>query len=164
MCGLAGIFHPSGGPVDRGLLSRMTSVLAHRGPDGDGFHVEPGVGLGHRRLSIIDVAGGHQPMWNEDESVVIVFNGEIYNYASLWPKLQALGHVFRSDHSDTEAIIHAWESWGPDCLQHLNGRPAGQEAAVLHAADGRDAAVRVGDGGAAAGARAVAADLPGGGG
>jgi asparagine synthase (glutamine-hydrolysing) len=100
----------------------MTSVLAHRGPDGDGFHVEPGVGLGHRRLSIIDVAGGHQPMWNEDESVVIVFNGEIYNYASLWPKLQALGHVFRSDHSDTEAIIHAWESWGPDCLQHLNGQ------------------------------------------
>ncbi len=122
MCGLAGIYHPNRGPVDRALLARMTTVLAHRGPDGEGFHVEPGVGFGHRRLSIVDVAGGHQPMWNEDETVVIVFNGEIYNFPELWPKLQALGHVFRSDHSDTEAIIHAWESWGPDCLQHLNGQ------------------------------------------
>ena len=122
MCGLAGIFDPNGGPVDRALLQRMTDVLSHRGPDGDGFHFEPGVGLGHRRLSVIDVAGGHQPMWNEDESVVIVFNGEIYNFSELWPKLQALGHVFRSNHSDTEAIVHAWESWGPECLQHLNGQ------------------------------------------
>ena len=77
MCGLAGIYHPKGGTVDRGLLTRMTAVLAHRGPDGDGFHTESGIGLGHRRLSIIDVAGGTQPMWNEDGSVVIVFNGEI---------------------------------------------------------------------------------------
>ena len=122
MCGLAGIYHPNRAPIDRSLLTRMTGVLAHRGPDGDGFHVEPGVGLGHRRLSIIDVAGGTQPMWNEDHSVVIVFNGEIYNFPELWPKLKALGHVFRSDHSDTEAILHAWESWGPDCLQHLNGQ------------------------------------------
>jgi asparagine synthase (glutamine-hydrolysing) len=122
MCGLAGIYRPNGAPVDRDLLTRMTTVLAHRGPDGDGYHTEPGVGLGHRRLSIIDVAGGHQPMWNEDDSVVIIFNGEIYNFPELWPKLQALGHVFRSDHSDTEAILHAWESWGPDCLQHLNGQ------------------------------------------
>ena len=122
MCGLAGIFHPSGAAVDRSLLTRMTGVLSHRGPDGDGFHVEPGLGLGHRRLSIIDVAGGTQPMWNEDHSVVIIFNGEIYNFPELWPKLKALGHVFRSDHSDTEAIVHAWESWGPDCLQHLNGQ------------------------------------------
>ena len=122
MCGLAGIYRPNHGPIDRALLAHMTAVLAHRGPDGEGFHVEPGVGFGHRRLSIVDVAGGHQPMWNEDETVVIVFNGEIYNFPELWPKLQALGHVFRSDHSDTEAIIHAWESWGPDCLQHLNGQ------------------------------------------
>ncbi len=121
MCGLAGIFHHAGAPIDRGLLARMTTAIAHRGPDGDGFHVEPGVGLGHRRLSIIDVAGGQQPMWNEDESVVIVFNGEIYNFPELRPELQALGHVFRN-HSDTEAIVHAWESWGVDCLRRLNGQ------------------------------------------
>ena len=121
MCGLAGLYNPNGGPVDRPLLVRMTTALAHRGPDGDGFHVEDGIGLGHRRLSIIDVAGGHQPMWNEDETVVIVFNGEIYNFPELRPKLEALGHVFRT-RSDTEAIVHAWESWGPDCLKHLNGQ------------------------------------------
>ncbi len=122
MCGLAGIHHPGGGPIDRGMLGRMTAALAHRGPDGDGFHVEPGLGFGHRRLAIIDPAGGHQPMFNEDGSVVIVFNGEIFNFAELWPKLKALGHVFRTDHSDTEAVVHAWESWGPDLLQHLVGQ------------------------------------------
>jgi asparagine synthase (glutamine-hydrolysing) len=122
MCGVAGIFHITGTPeIDRALLARMTTALAHRGPDGDGFHVEPYVGLGHRRLAIIDVAGGDQPMFNEDGSVCVVFNGEIYNFAALRPKLEALGHVFRSDHSDTETIIHAWESFGPDCLQHLDG-------------------------------------------
>ena len=121
MCGLAGIYHHAGAPVDRALLERMTTALIHRGPDGEGFHTEPGIGLGHRRLSIIDVAGGHQPMWNEDHSVVIVFNGEIYNFADLRPELQVLGHVFRN-HSDTEAIIHAWEAWGPDCLDRLNGQ------------------------------------------
>lgn len=122
MCGIAGIFHPTGSvPVDAGLLRRMTTALAHRGPDGDGFHVEPHVGLGHRRLAIIDIGGGHQPMFNEDGSVAIVFNGEIYNFAELRPKLEALGHRFASDHSDTETIVHAWESWGPDCLRHLSG-------------------------------------------
>ena len=121
MCGLAGIFHPDdAGWIDPALLARMTTAIQHRGPDGDGFHVESGVGLGHRRLSIIDVAGGQQPMYNEDGSVVIVFNGEIYNFPELRPKLQALGHTFRN-RCDTEAIVHAWESWGPDCLQHLNG-------------------------------------------
>ena len=121
MCGIAGIFQPSGADVDQAMLQRMTASLSRRGPDGAGFHVEPGVGFGHRRLSIIDVEGGHQPMFNEDRSVVVVFNGMIYNFTSLWSELQALGHVFRSDHSDTEAIVHAWESWGTDCLQHLNG-------------------------------------------
>jgi asparagine synthase (glutamine-hydrolysing) len=121
MCGLTGLFRPDGAPIDANLLARMNDALAKRGPDGDGYHVEPGMGFGHRRLSIIDLEGGHQPMFNEDRSVVIVFNGMIYNFQELWPKLQALGHVFRSDHSDTEAIVHAWESWGPDCLQHLNG-------------------------------------------
>ncbi len=121
MCGLTGIFHPDRlGAIDAGLLRRMTDAIAYRGPDGDGFHVEPGVGLGHRRLSIVDVAGGAQPMYNEDESVVIIFNGEIYNFPELRPKLQDLGHVFRN-RCDTEAVIHAWESWGPDCLLHLSG-------------------------------------------
>jgi len=119
MCGLTGIYHPNA-PIDRALLARMNDAIAHRGPDGDGFHIESGVGLGHRRLSIVDVAGGAQPMWNEDESVVIVFNGEIYNFPVLRPELEGMGHVFRN-HSDTEAVIHAWESWGPECLQHLNG-------------------------------------------
>lgn len=121
MCGLTGIFHPEhAGGIDADLLRRMTTAIAHRGPDGDGFHIEPGVGLGHRRLSIVDVAGGSQPMFNEDGSVVIVFNGEVYNFPELRPELQAMGHVFRN-RCDTEAVIHAWESWGPECLQHLNG-------------------------------------------
>lgn len=98
----------------------MTWALVHRGPDGDGFHIEPGVGLGHRRLSIIDIGGGAQPMYNEDESVAIVYNGEIYDHDMLRQELEALGHVFRS-RCDTETIIHAWESWGPDCLQRISG-------------------------------------------
>jgi asparagine synthase (glutamine-hydrolysing) len=122
MCGLAGLFHPHpDGPVDPALLHAMTDAIAHRGPDGEGHHLEPGIGFGHRRLAIIDLAGGAQPMFNEDRSVVIVFNGEIYNFATLRPELEALGHVFASDHSDTETIIHAWESWGPDCLARLSG-------------------------------------------
>jgi asparagine synthase (glutamine-hydrolysing) len=121
MCGLAGLFSAGEGMVDAALLQRMTTALAHRGPDGEGFHIEAGTGLGHRRLAVIDIEGGRQPMFNEDGSVAIVFNGQIYNYAELWPELQALGHRFRSDHSDTEVIIHAWESWGPDCLARLSG-------------------------------------------
>ena len=121
MCGLTGLFRPQGGGrIDEGQLRAMTDALAHRGPDGEGFHLEPGLGLGHRRLSIIDPEGGQQPMYNEDRSVVIVFNGMIYNFAALREELQGLGHVFRN-HCDTEAIVHAWESWGPDCLQHLDG-------------------------------------------
>ncbi len=119
MCGLTGIFQP-GAPIDRALLKAMNDAIAYRGPDGDGFYVTDGIGLGHRRLSIVDVAGGAQPMFNEDGNVVIVFNGEIYNFPELRPKLAALGHTFRN-RCDTEAIVHAWESWGPDCLQHLDG-------------------------------------------
>lgn len=121
MCGLAGIFHgPEAAAIDSALLRRMTAALHHRGPDGDGFHVEPGIGLGHRRLAVIDLAGGRQPMANEDGSVVIAFNGEIYDHAALRARLEAAGHVFRTG-SDTETIVHAWESWGPDCLEHLSG-------------------------------------------
>ena len=121
MCGLAGIYRHDGAPIDRATLARMTAALVHRGPDGDGFHVEAGVGLGHRRLSIVDVAGGHQPMYNEDQSVVVVFNGEIYNYGELEPELAALGHVLPT-RSDTQAIIHGWESWGVEVLQRLRGQ------------------------------------------
>lgn len=121
MCGLTGIFdREADHEVDAALLRHMNGAIAYRGPDGDGFHFEPGIGLGHRRLSIVDVAGGSQPMYNEDASVVIVFNGEIYNFPELRPELQALGHVFRN-RCDTEAVIHAWESWGPGCLEHLSG-------------------------------------------
>ena len=120
MCGITGIFRPDGGPADMAVLRRMTQAVSHRGPDGDGFHAEPGIGFGHRRLAIIDPTGGVQPMFNEDRSVAIVFNGMIYNYQDLMPLLQARGHVF-STRCDTETIVHAWEEWGPDCLQHLNG-------------------------------------------
>ena len=112
MCGIAGIVDLKGRrEVSRTLLSRMNETQAHRGPDAGGLHLEPGVGLGHRRLSIIDLATGQQPLFNEDGSVVVVFNGEIYNFQALIPELTALGHVFRTK-SDTEVIVHAWEAWG----------------------------------------------------
>jgi len=98
----------------------MTDAIAHRGPDGDGMHVEPGVGLGHRRLAIIDPEGGRQPMENEDGSVVLTYNGEIYNYKPLMEELIAAGHVFGT-RCDTEVVIHGWEEWGPACVERFNG-------------------------------------------
>ncbi|OYV02101.1 MAG: asparagine synthetase B [Burkholderiales bacterium PBB5] len=121
MCGITGIFDTRGTrTIDTAALQRMNDAQWHRGPDEGSVHVEPGVGLGHRRLSIIDIATGQQPLFNEDGSVVIVFNGEIYNYQSLIPELQALGHVFHTK-SDTECIVHAWEQWGADCVRKLRG-------------------------------------------
>lgn len=120
MCGIAGMVAPNGQAVDAALLRRMTDALRHRGPDGEGFHVAPGVGLGHRRLSIIDLEGGAQPIFNEDGSIAIVFNGEIYNYRELTSELSRLGHAFKT-HSDTEAVIHAYEEWGPACLDRFIG-------------------------------------------
>ena len=121
MCGIAGILDPQGSSeIDREALARMNQAQHHRGPDEGSVHVEPGVGLAHRRLSIIDVSTGQQPLFNEDGSVVVVFNGEIYNYQSLIPELQALGHVFHT-RSDTEVIVHAWEAWGPKCVQRFRG-------------------------------------------
>lgn len=121
MCGLVGIFDTQEQrPVDGDLLSRMNETQHHRGPDEGGLHQEPGVGLGHRRLSIIDLASGQQPLFNEDHSVVVVYNGEIYNFSSLAEELRLLGHEFRT-HSDTEVIVHAWEQWGEDCLTHFRG-------------------------------------------
>mgnify|MGYP006147673733 CR=1 FL=1 len=102
MCGIAGIFHvESSKPVDPERVRRMTDVLAHRGPDGSGVWTAPGIGLGHRRLSIIDLGGGAQPMLTEDARFALSFNGEIYNFREVRKELQALGHTFKRD-SDTE--------------------------------------------------------------
>lgn len=123
MCGITGIYRGSRGLTDedKSALPRMTDVLAHRGPDDAGIHLENDVGLGHRRLSIIDLSGGKQPMCNEDGSVWIAFNGEIFNYIELMDVLKKKGHVFRT-RSDTETIVHAYEQFGESFLDHLNGQ------------------------------------------
>jgi asparagine synthase (glutamine-hydrolysing) len=120
MCGISGIFDLSGNPINRELLERMTSIIKHRGPDGDGCYVDHEVGLGHRRLSIIDVGGGGQPIGNEDGKLQIVFNGEIYNFIELRKELEAFGHTFKTK-SDTEVIVHAYEQWGTNCVKRFNG-------------------------------------------
>ncbi|HEY7727252.1 MAG TPA: XrtA/PEP-CTERM system amidotransferase [Candidatus Eisenbacteria bacterium] len=121
MCGIAGIFDLDGAEVpDRALLESMNRVQRHRGPDGDGIHVEPGLGFAHRRLSIIDLAGGQQPLTNEDGSVVVIYNGEIYNFQELQTELEARGHRFRT-HCDTEVIVHSWEEWGDACVDRFRG-------------------------------------------
>lgn len=119
MCGIAGFV----GAGDGAVLRRMTDRLAHRGPDAEGFFEKPdaGVFLGHRRLSIIDLAGGAQPMFTADGQTAIVFNGEIYNHRELRLELQAKGHVFATDHSDTEVLLYAWREWGAAMLDRLNG-------------------------------------------
>lgn len=119
MCGIAGF----AGPGTREDLHAMAQALVHRGPDGEGFHVEEALGLhlAHRRLAILDIQGGHQPMWNEDGSVCVVYNGEIYNHIELRRELTACDHSFRSDHSDTEVLVHGYEQWGDDLPLHLNG-------------------------------------------
>ncbi|MGR8921633.1 MAG: XrtA/PEP-CTERM system amidotransferase [Gammaproteobacteria bacterium] len=121
MCGIAGIVDLSGpGAIDRALLRRMTDSLTHRGPDESGLHVDGGVGLGHRRLSIIDLASGQQPMANDDGSCWLTYNGEVYNFRELRPELEQAGFVFRTG-SDTEVILRAWEHWGEDCVTRLRG-------------------------------------------
>src|SRR5277367_6357479 len=121
MCGIAGIYHAHADrAVDPDLLDRMNTAIAHRGPDGDGIYRAEGIGLAHRRLAIIDREGGHQPLFNEDGSVAVTYNGEIYNFQELFEELRARGHVFRT-HCDTEAIVHAWEEWGEDCVTRFRG-------------------------------------------
>ena len=121
MCGITGIVDLTGTrPVDEARLRAMNASLTHRGPDGDGFHLEPGVGFGHRRLSIIDLEGGKQPLYNEDHTVVVTFNGEIFNFQDVEQELLARGHTFRT-RCDTEVIVHAWEEWGERCLERFNG-------------------------------------------
>jgi asparagine synthase (glutamine-hydrolysing) len=121
VCGIAGIVSLNlQDTIDESRLRRMRDVITHRGPDGEGLWINDGLGLAHRRLAIVDVAGGHQPMANEDESVWITFNGEIYNHADLRPSLEARGHRYRS-RSDTETILHAYEEYGDRCVEHLRG-------------------------------------------
>jgi asparagine synthase (glutamine-hydrolysing) len=131
MCGIAGIVkwtheaHESGGVEMPAILARMAASLAHRGPDGEGLWVDPrqnySVGFAHRRLAIIDLPGGAQPMSNEMHDIWVVFNGEIYNHAALRKELQAAGHTFASDHSDTEVLVHGWEEWGIELPKRLLG-------------------------------------------
>ena len=130
MCGIAGIL-TTGAGVERASLVRMTAALAHRGPDGDGLWISPDgrMGLAHRRLTIIDLSEiANQPMANEDGTVQIVFNGEIYNHLRLRAALVQAGHTFRTDHSDTEVLIHGYEEWG---IEGLLGRLEGMFAFAL---------------------------------
>ena len=120
MCGIAGFVNAKGVAVDRVILEAMNRAILHRGPDEDGFYVKENVGLAMRRLSIIDLASGQQPMFSEDRSKAIVFNGEIYNYQELRENLDKLGHKFYTK-SDTEVIVHLYDEYGVDGLQHLRG-------------------------------------------
>lgn len=120
MCGITGIVRRDGAQIDRELLARMNGAIRHRGPDDDGFYFSEGVGLAMRRLAIIDLKSGQQPIHNADKTAWIVFNGEIYNYRELRKQLEALGHSFYTD-SDTEAIVHAYDEYGTDCPKYLRG-------------------------------------------
>jgi asparagine synthase (glutamine-hydrolysing) len=121
MCGITGIFDMRGGrAIDRAMLGRMNDSQFHRGPTEGDLHLEPGLGFGHRRLSIIAPENGLQPLFNEERTVALVFNGEIYNFRALREELKGYGHTFRTP-SDSETIVHAWEQWGEDCVNHLRG-------------------------------------------
>lgn len=125
MCGITGFFYRGEGPhsVSRQILERMTSMLYHRGPDEAGLYIDDNIGMGHARLSIIDLSSGSQPMHNEDRSMWIVFNGEVFNYIELRDELKKKGHTFLTA-SDTEVIIHSYEEWGSDCCNKFNGQYA----------------------------------------
>ena len=121
MCGISGIFNLKQKiKIDNQLLAHINNVQSHRGPDDEGYYIDDDIGLGHRRLSIIDLSTGKQPIFNENNSVCVVFNGEIYNFESLVSELTFLGHCFTT-HSDTEVIVHAWEEWGVSCLSRFRG-------------------------------------------
>ena len=120
MCGVAGIVDLDRAPVQEGGVRAMCAALRHRGPDGEGVYVAPGVALGMRRLSIIDLRTGDQPVANEDGTAWVVFNGEIYNYRELRHDLEGRGHRFRTS-SDTESIVHLYEERGPACVEALRG-------------------------------------------
>jgi len=118
MCGITGYL--SDHPEARAALPRMTAALAHRGPDADGFHVDGAVGFGHRRLSVIDLAGSRQPLVSADGAIAVVFNGEIYNFRELRRELAAAGHAFLTN-GDGEVLVHGWRQWGRGLLDRLSG-------------------------------------------
>src|SRR6185312_1353717 len=122
MCGINGIAFSSrsGSQIDATLLKTMRDVITHRGPDDEGTFIDGNIGLGHRRLSIVDVAAGHQPMTNEDGSLRITYNGEIYNHSDFREELEAKGHVYQT-HCDTETILHLYEEHGEHCVDYLRG-------------------------------------------
>ena len=117
MCGFVGIVRKG---QNEEIIKKMNDRIKHRGPDGDGYYINGDVALGHRRLSIIDLAGGDQPIYNEDENIVTVYNGEIYNYLELKDELSKLGHKFKTK-SDTEVLVHGYEEWYTDLPKHLRG-------------------------------------------
>ena len=121
MCGIAGLIHLNGEPVSLVILKKMTDAIAHRGPDGEGQWIEGNVGIGHRRVAIIDLSpAGHQPMITGDHRYVLSYNGEIYNYREIRTELEALGYWFRSQ-TDSEVVLNALAHWGPDALLKFNG-------------------------------------------
>src|SRR3990167_4883789 len=120
MCGITGSINFKGSPVDEEIIKRMTNTMVHRGPDDAGFFRDAHIAFGFRRLSIIDITGGHQPISNEDNSIRVICNGEIYNYQELRETLQKRGHVFTTE-SDTEVIAHGYEVWGEDCVKYFAG-------------------------------------------
>ena len=120
MCGICGVVGLESKEDAAAIVRRMMNAMVHRGPDAEGSLAAPGAALGMRRLSIIDIAGGNQPAWNEDGTLAVVFNGEIYNFAELRDELSALGHHFGT-RSDTEVIVHAYEQWGEDCVRRFHG-------------------------------------------
>src|SRR6202167_2092687 len=120
MCGICGVTGIQRSELAEDITRRMMGALSHRGPDEDGILVAPSLALGMRRLSIIDLPGGHQPVFNETGNVAVVYNGEIYNFQQLRRTLEGRGHAFRT-HSDTEVIVHAYEEWGEQCLRELRG-------------------------------------------
>src|SRR5947208_9279110 len=120
MCGIHGFCELGGERPDRAWLDRMGEATRHRGPDDDGAHIDGPCAIGMRRLAIIDLAGGHQPLSNVDGSLVLVCNGEIYNYRELRRELQALGHKFRTD-SDSEVVLHGYAQWSDRVVERLNG-------------------------------------------
>src|SRR5437870_1808106 len=120
MCGIVGVVDVRGREVEAQLAHRFCDALRHRGPDDEGYYVDGQVALGLRRLAILDLDGGHQPMSNEDGTVWVTFNGEIYNFRDLRQRFEGLGHTFAT-RSDTEVIVHAYEQYGPECVRHLRG-------------------------------------------
>src|SRR5436190_856521 len=120
MCGIAGLLSLRGKPVIEDEIVSMCDAMFHRGPDDDGYYVAPGIALGMRRLSIIDIDGGHQPVHNEDRSIWVVFNGEIYNFKNLRQLLERQGHRFYTD-TDTEVIVHLYEQYGEACVEKMRG-------------------------------------------